>query len=168
MPKSQLPCPPFRGAGHEQRGGLIASFPPERLTFDASGIPTRVRTAFEEAITCHAGEALIAAAMLVRKTLEELCADRGASGADLYKRLEALQKQVVLPPPLFAGLDRLRILGNDAAHVEARTYNEITRGHVEAAIEFAREVLKAVYQYEGLLKKLEALPQPPPAGAAGE
>jgi hypothetical protein len=37
----------------------------------------------EEAVACHAAECFIAAAIMVRKTLEELCRERGATGANL-------------------------------------------------------------------------------------
>ena len=51
----------------------------------------------------------------------------------------------------------LRLLGNDAAHVESKTYNDIGKNEVEVGIALAKEVLKAVYQYDSLLGQLNAL-----------
>ena len=103
---------------------------------------------------------VLAAAIMVRKTLEELCRDRGAEGKNLKKRISALSSKVVLPDELLEGLDDLRLLGNDAAHVESRTYNDIGKEEVEIGVEFAKEVLKAVYQYSALLARLRGLKKP--------
>lgn len=52
----------------------------------------------------------------------------------------------------------------DAAHFEARVYDTIDREEVETAIEFAKEILKATYQYTALLEKLRALKKDSDAG----
>lgn len=140
-----------------QAGGkLVASYPPERLDFDATNIPASITKALEEAITCHANECFIASAIMVRKTLEELGHERGATGANLKERLRNLGTKVILPPELLDGLDDLRLLGNDAAHIESQEFNTIGQEEVEIGIQFTKEVLKAVFQYSDLLAKLRA------------
>lgn len=62
---------------------------------------------------------------------------------------------------LFDGLDELRLLGNDAAHVESKDYDDIGQEEVELAIEFTKEVLKALYQYAALKSRLVALKRKP-------
>jgi hypothetical protein len=136
---------------------LVAAYPPELLDFDPTNVPTEVIAAFEEAVTCHASECFVASAIMVRKTLEELCAERGATGANLKARIQSLGTTVVLPKELLDGLDDLRLLGNDAAHIESNVYNQIGKEEVEIGIEFTKEVLKAVYQYSALLGRLRAL-----------
>jgi hypothetical protein len=152
------------------RGGpereVVATFPRERIALDATGIPEAVVEAIDEAITCHAHEAYVAAAIMVRKTLEELCHDRSAHGKDLKERLDALKATVILPEPFMRALDSLRFLGNDAAHVEARVYNVIGRAEVEAGIAVAKKLLEAVYQYDSIVGHLEALRRT--GSAAGE
>jgi len=138
-------------------GKVAASYPAERIDFDATDVPASVRAAIEEAITCHANQCFIASAIMVRKTLEELCRDRGAQGNNLKERISALGTKVVLPAELLQGLDDLRLLGNDATHIESHEYDKIGRDEVEVGIEFAKEVLKAVYQYSALLGRLRAL-----------
>jgi hypothetical protein len=140
---------------------LAASYPPERLDFDPTNIPESITNALEEAITCHAHECFIAAAIMVRKTLEELCHERGATGANLKDRLRNLESKVILPKELLDGLDDLRLLGNDAAHIESQEFNTVGQAEVEIGIQFAKEVLKAVFQYAELLAKLRGLKRTP-------
>lgn len=144
-----------------QSGELLATYPPERLDFDASGIPAPVVSALEEAIACHAAGCYVAAAIMVRKTLEELCRHQQATGSNLKERIRALGQKMVIPSELLDGLDDLRLLGNDAAHVESQTYNQVGKEEVEVGVEFAKEVLKAGFQYSTLLGKLRSLKKGP-------
>ena len=146
------PSPPFR---------VQASYPPERLDFDATNIPASITKALEEAITCHANECFIASAIMVRKTLEELCHERGATGANLKERLRNLGAKIILPQELLDGLDDLRLLGNDAAHIESQEFNAVGKEEAEIGIQFTKEVLKAVFQYSDLLVKLRSLKRTP-------
>jgi Domain of unknown function (DUF4145) len=143
-----------------QGGNVVLTYPPERLDFDSTNIPARVKNAFEEAIACHSQQCFVASAIMVRKTLEELCLDKGATGSNLKERIKALGSTIVLPTELIAGADNLRLLGNDAAHIESQEYQQVGKEEVELAIEFAKELLKAAYQYSSLLKKFEALKKP--------
>lgn len=127
--------------------GVLATFPPVRLGFDKHEIPVRVTSCLEEAITCHSAGAHRASALMVRRTLEELCEERGASGSNLNQRLHALEDKVLMPKELFNAMDDIRLLGNDAAHVEAKVYEEIGPDEIETAIELTKEILKAAYQY---------------------
>ncbi|CAI2933888.1 putative DNA-binding protein HMt-1.1 [Aminobacter niigataensis] len=45
----------------------------------------------------------------------------------------------------------------DAAHIEAKDYDKIGKEESELAIELAKELLKAVYQYTSLVQRLTAL-----------
>lgn len=138
-------------------GKIILSYPSETIDFDSTDLPSSVIKSFEEAIKCHANQCYVASAIMVRKTLEELCKDRGATGNNLKKRLEDLRSKIVLPQELLDGLDDLRLLGNDAAHIEAQEYDKVDQDEVELAIEITKEVLKAVYQYSSLISKLQKL-----------
>jgi hypothetical protein len=135
----------------------VACYPPEVLDFDATGLPEQVLASFEEAIRSHAAGCYRAAAIMVRRTLEALCHDRDATGDDLARRLESLGTKVVLPSQLLQGAQQLRLMGNDAAHIEAKTYDDVGKEEVELAIDVAKEVLKAVYQYRDLIDRLDAL-----------
>jgi hypothetical protein len=140
---------------------LLATYPPERLDFDASNLPPGVLKAIDEAVTCHAHECYIAAAIMIRKALEELCHDREATGDNLYQRIESLSGKVVLPRELLEGLQDLRILGNDAAHIESRVFQEVGKDEVELALDVTKLVLQAVYQYSAVIDRLRARKQNP-------
>jgi hypothetical protein len=144
-----------------QNNQIVNSFPALRIDFDKTNIPLPIISAFEESISCHADECFVAAAIMVRKTLEELCRERGAEGKDLKERIRQLGTKVVLPKELLDGLDDLRLLGNDAAHIESREYDRVGKEEVEIGIEFTKEVLKATYQYSALLNRLRALKKTP-------
>jgi hypothetical protein len=160
----QRRCPIPECNGHIfvviEKGKLLAAYPGVRIDFDSTGIPDSVLKSFEEALDCHTSGLFISAAIMIRRALEDICEDRGAKGGDLKARIKALSSKVIIPQELLDGMDELRILGNDAAHVNAKAYASISDAELRVAIEFAKEILKALYQYAGLLEKLRALKSP--------
>ena len=141
-------------------GKPTVSYPPERIDFDAASIPEMIAKTLEEAITCHAQDCFVAAGIMVRRTLEELCADKGATGKNLQDRIKQLSASVILPQGLLGGLDNLRLLGNDAAHVQSKDFSQVGKDEVEVAIDVTKEVLKAIYQLDDLVAGLEQLKKP--------
>jgi Domain of unknown function (DUF4145) len=133
------------------------SYPAERIDFDSTNVPAPIVASLEEAITCHANRCFIAAAIMVRKTLELLCSAHNATGSNLKERVKALGSKVVLPAELLDGLDDVRLLGNDAAHFESKDFANVSQEEVDVAIELTKEVLKAQYQYSNLLARMRAL-----------
>ena len=63
----------------------------------------------------------------------------------------------MLPQALLDGLDDLRLLGNDAAHVESREYQQVGQQEVEVALDVTKEILKATYQMESIVERLKQL-----------
>jgi hypothetical protein len=145
---------------YSSTGEILRTYPPERIDFDPKGIPAPIVETFMEALTCRAEGLHVAAAIMIRRTLEELCEEKKATGNTLKDRISSLQATVVLPKELFVALDDLRLLGNDAAHIEAKTYSSIGADEVDIGIELTKEVLKAVYQLDDLLARLRALKKP--------
>lgn len=154
-------CPNPECSGMVQvvlRGGkLIESYPPEVIDFDSTNLPPAILASLEEAIKAHAADCFKASALMVRRVLEELCDDKKAVGGDLKKRLASLSGNVVVPKELLDAADELRLLGNDAAHISAKDYDKIGLEESTLAIELAKELLKAVYQYASLVDRLKAL-----------
>ena len=136
---------------------ILVSYPAERIDFDASGIPAPIVNALEEAITCHAQSCFFAAAIMVRKSLEELCHHQGMAGKTLADQIRDLKTKVIVPVGLLDGIDVLRLLGNDAAHVVLKDFDQIGSEEVEVGILFTKELLKAVYQSSMLADRLKAL-----------
>ena len=91
---------------------------------------------------------------MVYKTLEALCFDLDATGETLCEKLEILQARIILPKDLIDGMRSLRMLGEEAANVESVVFSRVTGEEVEVAIEVTKEIMKAIYQYDQLLKRL--------------
>jgi len=158
----QRRCPNTDCFGHvfvilNDNSRVETSYPSETIPFNKEKIPERILNAFEEAVTSFANKCFVASAIMIRKTLEEICENKGATGDNLKKRISDLGTKIIIPKELFDGLDDLRLLGNDAAHIEAKVYEEIGDMEIGISIEFTIEILKAVYQYESLLNKLRSL-----------
>ncbi len=75
-------------------------------------------------------------------------------------KIKALGATVVIPTELLDGLDDLRLLGNDAAHIESQVFQQVGKEEVELAVEVAKEVVKAVYQLSALVDRLRQLRNP--------
>jgi hypothetical protein len=138
-------------------GGSFLFYPSSKINFNKEHVPENVLNCFEEAVICHSNNCFTASAIMIRKTLEEICGDRGAKGKNLDERLNSLRGKIVIPEELIEAMHELRLLGNDAAHIESKTFQGIGKEEIEISIEFTKEILKAVYQYESLLTKLRAL-----------
>ncbi|TAK63642.1 MAG: DUF4145 domain-containing protein [Bacteroidetes bacterium] len=141
----------------EKTNLLLQTFPPLRIDFDKTNLPDEILKCLEEAITCHANQCYTASAIMIRKTLDLLCVDKGANGANLKDKIAKLRAKIIVPDELLEGMDALRLLGNDAAHIEAKAYNDVGKDEVEIGLEFTKEILKAVYQYSALVDKLNSL-----------
>lgn len=138
-------------------GELIGSYPGGRIPINKDNLPARILSTIEEANTCYSNDCFIAAGIMIRKTLEVLCEDKGIKGPNLKNRLKKLGSAIFIPQELVSAMDELRLLGNDATHVKATTYDSIGKTEIEISMEFSKEILKAVYQYDGLLAKLQSL-----------
>ena len=136
---------------------LVAAYPPVGIDFDSSNIPEKIIRVFEEALDCEAAGYHTASAIMIRRTLEEICKDKNAEGRDLKARIKSFSSKVILPVELLEGMDELRILGNDAAHVDAEAYTTLSGDELRIAIEFTKEILKALFQYSALLERLRSL-----------
>lgn len=140
----------------ESKNEVLEIEPPQLLDFNPEGLPSRLQQTLREAVACHGVGAHRAAAMMVRRLLEEICDENNAAGANLHQRLASLKDAIVLPEPLFEAMNELKALGNDAAHVEAKVYDNIGADEAQDLIELAKEIVKALYQLKGLIARLQA------------
>ena len=157
----QRRCPNKECLGHIfvifHQGKLVVTYPPTRIDFNPENIPQNIINTFEQAITCHSTGCFVASAIMVRRTLEEVCVDQGTKGDNLKKRIEDLKSKITISKELLDGMNELRILGNDAAHVEAKEYENISEEETTIAIECAKEILKSLYQQGSIVEKLKSL-----------
>lgn len=80
--------------------------------------------------------------MMVRRTLEAVCRDKGATGKDLYARLDDLKNKKVIEGQLSDWSHDLRALGNEAAH-DTSVFIEFE--DAKDALELAEALLSYVY-----------------------
>lgn len=158
----QRKCPNIKCLGHiffisDRNGNIKRTFPGNTIPIVKEGIPNKILNTIEEANTCYSENCFIAAGIMIRKTLEVMCEDQNVQGDNLKQRINNLGTKIMVPKELTEGMDELRLLGNDAAHVEAKTFEQICKDKIEISMEFTKEILKAVYQYEDLLDKIRSL-----------
>src|SRR3989442_493459 len=85
---TQRECPNPQCRGHlfivtNDAQEILKTYPALRIDFDPANIPDRIVKSLREALTCHAEGCNIAAAIMIRRCLEELCDERGAQGNNL-------------------------------------------------------------------------------------
>ncbi len=136
---------------------IVKTYPGIGRSINTENVPDRVREAFREGADCFANQCYVASAILIRKTLEELCADKGATGGNLYQKITNLGTQMTIPTSLIEAMHNLRLLGNDAAHLESQTYNQIGPEELELSIDVTQKIITSVYQLGDILSRFESL-----------
>ncbi|MGV3526516.1 MAG: DUF4145 domain-containing protein [Candidatus Sericytochromatia bacterium] len=141
----------------DKSGGLLKAFPDARPRIDTEGYPELITNLLTEAIGCFHAGCYRASAIMVRRTLEEICEEFGAQGNNLHERLLDLPTKAVVPTELMTGLMDLKLLGNDAAHVKLKNFDKIEREEVDVALELVQEILRAWFRNKHLAAKLASL-----------
>ncbi len=136
------------------------TYPSSSRAVNLKDVPPKVAAAFEEAVACFSSNFYVASAIMIRKTLEEICSENNANGKNLKLRIDDLSTKIVIPLALKNGMHELRLLGNDAAHVESHVFEEIGENELSISIDFTQEIIKALYQHQDLLKRLQSLKKP--------
>lgn len=139
----------------------IQMFPSVIPTFETDGVAASIASCLQEAALCYSQQCWRAAAIMLRRTLEAICKEFGATGNTLHLRLQSLRQTVALSDTLFQAMDVLKLLGNDAAHIESRTFDQIDRQEVEVAMELTREVIRVLYKHQALVNQLNSLKRQP-------
>lgn len=116
---------------------MVAPHPKPR-TLDPAA-PAEVCSMFEEASVCENAGAMRAAGVMYRAAVEALVVDQGATGPNLYKRIDSLRDRD-LPADLADDLHEARMLGNDSIH-DGLTYSAEEVADVAKLIEEAVLVL---------------------------
>ncbi len=146
---------------------LLTIYPAAKIRFSSENVPEQVVESMEEATSSLAHGNLRAAAVMIRRAVEEICDEQGCAAEDakgrpieLYHRIEELKGKVTLPPKLFDGMHNLRMLGNSGAHIKSKAYANVGEPEVRAAMKFSFRIIEALYQFENLVSELDALKQP--------
>ncbi|MBA7532362.1 hypothetical protein ES705_24588 [subsurface metagenome] len=104
-------------------------------------VPDIVSACYAEAVRTKR-TAPNAFAVQIRRALEAMCDERGATAGSLQRRLQSLAERSEIPAVLSEMTDVLRILGNIGAHAgEQSVHSE----HVDAIDDFFRAIVEYVY-----------------------
>lgn len=106
-----------------------------------ASVPHAIRDIYAEAarVKSHAPNAF---AVLVRRGLEAVCADRGIKTNNLQRALSDLSGKGEIPPMLAEVTDVLRTLGNAGAHWSGYSVHPL---QVHAIDEFFRTIIEYIY-----------------------
>lgn len=104
------------------------------------------------------------AAMMLRKTIEQICDKEGApQDKMLGGKISHLKDKLIIPKEIIDGMRDLSYLGNDATHVQSRTFAKVSEEEVSLGIEITIEIIRALYYFRLLstrLNKLKSSPTP--------
>lgn len=146
-------------AGSNPESDLIRMWPGRRLPIDLTDVPEKLAAHLSEAATCHAEGCYTAAAIMLRRVVEELCEDAGAQGKTLHDRLKDVkaQQKLILTDELFDVLFELKALGNDAAHVDLQSFDNVGESEATVALRVAMKVVEALFQQKSIVEELRSL-----------
>ncbi|MFI0484227.1 DUF4145 domain-containing protein [Actinomadura sp. 9N215] len=105
-------------------------------------VPQNLLRELADARTCYNAKAFTATVVMVRRTLEAVCADEGFTGRNLSESLKKMEQAGRLDPMFCKWAHDLRVLGNEGAHF---TGKPVDRVDASDALELARAMLE--YQY---------------------
>lgn len=140
-------CPkcdnPFLLETSEIAGGLTVLYPPDHNRINPN-LPTSLKSAYAEAISCFKAKAYTATAIMCRKTLEGICAEHGVTGNNLVSNLKHLRDKGIIESRLFEWADALRISGNEAAHDVKVT---ISAEDARDVLDFTNALLEYIFTF---------------------
>ena len=135
--------------------GRIAGRPPLR---DAYHLPWQLRRIYEEARSALMQGLPVLTGIGIRAIVETVCNERGATGANLFQKINSLVTQNLITQQEATVLHDLRFMGNQAAHkVKAHTPDELN-----LAFDVVEHLLNTVYLLAEHTKRL-----PKESGASG-
>jgi len=138
-------------------------YPTNEISTD--GVPNEVQTAFEAALKVKNIDHAICL-LALRRTLEAICKQQGASGKTLEAMIEHLIHEGVLPELMRDACWIIRQLGNGAAHADSTQYYA---GEVNQTIGFTENIIRYLYvlphQLRAFKSKIEESKQEEAANA---
>jgi hypothetical protein len=109
-------------------------------------IPGGIAADFIEASKDYNIASYKSAAVMARRTIQKMCLNLGATkGKNLYEQIGELEKSGKLHPDLASMATEIRFLGNDGAHPEDDSLDEISPEDAEEIINFTAELLDDLY-----------------------
>lgn len=115
---------------------------------------------FDEAVACYHHQCYTACAIMIRLSIEEIADFFQAPGFNLHHRIMSLHTQLQIPIDLLDDLMSLKSLGNNADHIEIKTFNKVDKEELDAAIMLIEHILTTWVKGEQIREKLNRLKKP--------
>jgi hypothetical protein len=114
-------------------------------------VPSAIASVFAEATKALYANCPRASAVMARRTLEAITADKGETSGTLATRLQALAGNNVLHPTLADWAKEVRLVGNVGAHFDP--IQKVSMEDAQQLLSFLRELLKYLYELPAELAK---------------
>lgn len=127
--------------------------------------PKKVSQRYTEAETCLRSGTFNAAAVMCRRTMEQVCLELGVNEKTLVKSLEKLRQLGAMDDRLLQWANSLRAVGNVGAHAGSE---DVSREDASDVLEFARALIDYVFTFHQRFKAFKdrrASTTPAPAAA---
>jgi hypothetical protein len=116
-------------------------------------VPESLRQEHSEALACFNAKAYTATVVMVRRTLEGVCADHGITRKPLYAALDKMRSTGLIEGRLLEWAQGLRVLGNDAAHFTARP---VSGQDAKDALSLAEALIDYMYVFTAQFEQFRA------------
>lgn len=118
-------------------------------------IPQNIREDFIEAKRCLQINAIKAAATMSRRALQSSAFEKGAPDKRLIEQLKWMFEQGIITKSLYNLAEKIRIIGNDAAHPSRDGIDEVKKEEAETIVKFLEKYLDHVYITPREVEELE-------------
>lgn len=119
---------------------------------DSAGVPKSVQEAFEAALKVKNISNEICALSL-RRVLEAICKDKGASGHNLNSMVKDMIERKILPEMFDDACWIIRELGNNAAHADDAHFS---KHQVDETIGFVQNIINYLYTLPVKMKEMRS------------
>jgi len=139
----------------KERGGILTwrgiHWWPAADTQMSSDVPVQIGEVFQEAVRAAHAECPRASAVMARRTLEAITADKGETTGALAGRLKKLAASGVLLSTLADWASEVRLVGNAGAHYDPM--DSVSKKDAEQLIAFVGELLRYLYELPAKLAR---------------
>jgi hypothetical protein len=108
-------------------------------------IPIILRSSLLESVKCYKAKANIASVIMCRRTLEIFCKEKGITERYLVNAIKKLKTNGIINEQLFEWADKLKSIGNEAAHDHDVTISELD---AKDALDFTIAILDYTYSFK--------------------
>jgi Domain of unknown function (DUF4145) len=119
----------------------------------SDSVPESLRQEHYEARACFNAKSYTATVVMVRRTLEGVCADHGITRKPLYAALDEMKSNGLIEGRLLEWAQGLRVLGNDAAHFTGRP---VSSQDAKDALSLAEALMDYMYVFTAQFEQFRA------------